>query len=410
MKYPKFLLLVASAFLSLSILSFEPWNGDKLFINKELSRPNAFIVNLKGFGEATLTTKDGVTAAKFKFSSNNEELVLDMRNNTDYKTSFLLVDTLDSGVTQVEAKETILEMTLTDAKYQTNYKTKSKICYTGYDPKTQRMGQDACEVKESELSRYPVFDSTNLSQPLFRNFIVNAGDKLSLPTEELHQDIYVTLNKDGSVGMLDTVSKIDIKSWKNVEGKLILTTSKGSTFEYQKLRDVHGLSQVLLTINVNDVVQNQKILIGQAAKNEGLNLSDLQMNHFAGEYISATYTSGEPLIYEFNNDGFGGFQTPNDDYSKWAWKVENGLIIADRYSILDEDGNSTDEHESDEEYKKCISGEIKCHKYQTRSYQILSKDGNRFILRRKLLFNHAWSNDDSADINSKSSLWVFYKK
>lgn len=411
MKYSNLLVVLASASLSLSALSFEPWTGEKLFINKELNNTDALKISLKAFGEGTVTDRYGKTEAKYKFQNNNEELVLDMPNNTNTATSYPFVNTLDQGGMQVEMNSTILKITLSGSEYQAVYKTVTKNCYKGYDPVSQMAGKDGCETKESDFRINSIVDTETMSKPLYVDFKAQAGDKFSLPTNDFMQDLYVSLNSDGTVNKLDKNNPVSITNWKIFNGKLVLTSDEGVSYEYQKLRDVHGLIQVLLTVNINDFVGNQKVAVGEAAKDDNLNLSNLKMEQVAGHYASVTNSRGEALIYQFNADGFGGFEDALYSNVKWSWKVENGLMVAERYFMPDGNGNFFNRAETDEEFNKCISGELKCKKYQSRSYKILSKDGNRFVLRRKFDNNTDFSNQDDADHkNGNSSLWVFYKK
>lgn len=416
MKQLSFFAILAS--LTVQAQAIEPWQGERRLIVTDTDFPYYSKVFLQG-NRGRVATRDG--SSKVRVSHSEGTLTLDILNPSSISsTSYPFKQNIETGdYEQVTAQTHTKSISIDGSENNAYLKITKETCYRY----TSNIASEniQCGTTVDEMDK-PIIVTEYL--PTLSLDII-PGDKVVIPGQYDH--FYLQLNADKSVTnlnakpqsatALDTtiVDNVAIESWSLQNNILNLHFQDGGKATYKAIQDFEGVKRVIGTF----IKGNTEITLFGGLVVDDTTAAFEDVSSAAGDYVVslvATTNMGTHLIYEFDTDSFGGFNTSSFSlepyYSLWTWSVKNGVIEAQQYRSIDP--SATGRINDKQELKACLrslkSAQPSCVLDMSRAHRLLQVDGNRVTVLRTM---KRWSTDENGQMNliyQNSAPFVLYKK
>jgi hypothetical protein len=370
MKKTKFIAGLAMGLFCSSAFAVDSWEGDKFIYSTSDKYNLAYKIKINGDKATVLSygQSNGTVTAE------DEKVIIQLEPGSMKSNSFPFKLNPVTGVEeQIYTEQTTEKIILSGKKKNLRMRFIGTDCFD-YD---NDGATEVCESSDSKLGKK--FKLVLKSKLKKITTDVPEGSSVTLPIADF-DSAFVTVGANGAAtsaqdGILsnDKIKKI-VKDGK----KVIATLSDGSTISYGQIGKDNGISRV---VGIQKSGDQESLVMGMMAVDLKPALSR--------EELLGTYTpvNDKSVSYTFNDDGLGMFTTSDPVTGEklnnpWIWEFTNGELEARRYRHIDGQYPV-----SSEEMLACIAlGEEQCVMFNRRSYKVLSKKDNIFVLLRKFEF------------------------
>lgn len=402
MTIKKLICLLVLTLMTTPVSAIESWNGSKFIYSTSLLNSYAIKVELRENGVALVVSTDGTATGTFDSKDGKIEITL-IEKTKQIGFPIRIIPGTDR-VEQVFMERELDKLIIggvEDGAFLTETWTS---CFE------YRIDDKQCETHTE----------TSTGQFLIRDFLASVSitfsyhDNILIPLPN-HSLAFVTIEDlGGKVSPVDSsvednhlvkkVSKVIVAASTNIQVKVELTD--GSKIIFGETRTIEGLSRVVGVQTLKN--GGQKLVKGLLVVDQKVDSSRLDPSGLYKSFLSGDQINSYAITYEFNPNGFGGFEfTHGKDTSVavWKWDFDGYRLNAYRYKnkngiiIFDIDA-----------IQACLNLEISCDVFQKRSYLIIGKDGNRYTMLRQLQNYSTKVNPVVPDGQQSQSVWVLHKK
>ncbi|MCB0377535.1 MAG: hypothetical protein KDD33_03505 [Bdellovibrionales bacterium] len=385
---------LSGLFLCSAAQAVDVWEGTKYIYSTSHQLEYAIKVELGQNQKGLLVAKEGSSSVSYqKVGETIEVIPLGTIGSIGY--AFKVIEETGEGM-QVQMVSKLKKMIISGDNDVVNVKETWESCYE-YPVNGQTFKK--CETLDTTMDEEVVLKDQLQSVGI----AIQVNDNVVLPFLE-NDSVFINLESNKTVSVLAAGKAFDgltATSWESDGNRFVLTLGDGATITYTATQNMDGVDRVVgLYKNGSD----ELTIVGALAIDDKIDSSSFSKSDIEGKYktVLASTNTNQDTLYTFGADGLGGFE-----YSYlgqigevvWSWDLINGVIKATRY--LNQDGIPA---QSRDDVEACMVAGSNCSIYQTRTYKIISKTGNRYTMLRTL--NHETGSDEYRDL----SVWVFYKR
>ena len=372
--------------------AIESWKGSKFIYSTSSSEiPYAIKVELNENGTAKVVSNNGSALGKFEFKDGKININFSSpqrikKNDYPFK-AIPGTHRTEQVLMQKELDKLVIDGNERGA-FVTETWTNCFMYIVG------GMSAEECETKSNGINS-PVLVRTSLN-PVSTSF--SARDNIVVPIIS-DDSAFVTIDSNGNASPVDSDVKLNhlIKKISTVNSQVEVEMKDGSKILFGETRRIEDLSRV---VGVRTWESGEERLVtGLFVVDQKVDASKLDPS---GSYKTVLREHGG-VTYEFNPDGFGGFEFMLlDEVTKlvWSWNFDDYRLNAYRYRKLGSLISDINEIQS------CMNSDD-CFAFQKRTYIIIGKDGNKYTMLRRIS-HQPGKNEGFGD--TQQSVWVFYKK
>jgi hypothetical protein len=403
------------------------WEGTRYLLSKTLKSDYYSKVSING-NQGLIITERGSSGMNVNYDQGTQTLKMTMTDDI-VTTSYPFYVDPDTGFAgQVLQTSKLIEISMSG--HESNPTVIYNFLNCRYLPAQQGASEnEVCENQLSDISQRA--DLTLVNELPDRVLSFRPGDQIVLPFVGYHS-IYVRLNSDRTATLLSqpfidpdfvhNTPDFSNMTWTIEQNMSQLVVRFGSDFTatYNKLNSVEGVHRMIGILTNQKEPNDTSSLVGLTTQADtSLSFND---ENAAGRYM-VLFGFDQPVAYEFNSDGFGGF----DNYfggiepirSEWKWSISSeGQILAEQYRELNDWGAAGVAAgmiiDNAEGIQACISSieinDPQCVRFVERSHKLLNKTGNRHIVLRTFT---SYRLDDSGETQIRfrqTSPMIWYKK
>jgi len=371
MKKTKFIAGLAMGLICSSAYAIDSWEGDKFIYSKSAANYTAFKINIEGNrakvisdsqSEGVVSTKKGKIKITFDTGSMRTQSYLQKKNPVTGQTE------------EVFATNSVEQITISGKKDDLRMKIKGESCYQFQIPND--VAHEVCETSKIEYGKKSKLVLKSKLKKI-KTKIAEASN-IVLPLPEFNS-AFVTIGADGAVTPAQQGVPANRKIIQLAQNnkKIIATMADGSQITYGRTAEFEGVTKVIGVLKQDG---SESLVIGLMAKDEKVAVTR--------DMLTGTYTPihAKDISYIFNDDGFGSFISTDSEGNKqnnpWVWELVNDELVAKRYKFLKNDAYLS-------------LGEEGCRMFNERSYKVLSKKGDTFVLLRKMISPRGDDNEPS---------------
>lgn len=377
--------------------AIESWKGSKFIYSTSSSgNPYAIKVELNENGTAKVVSNNGSALGKFEFKDGKININFSSPQRIK-KINYPVKAIPGTHRTEQVLMEKELDKLVIDGNERgafVNETWTNCFMYT-----VGGMSAKECETKSNDINN-PVLVRTSLN-PVSTSF--SARDNIVVPIIS-YDSAFVTIDSNGNASPVDSDVKQNhlIKKISTVNSQVEVEMKDGSKILFGETRRIEGLSRVVGVQTWEN--GEERLVTGLFVVDQKVDASKLDPS---GSYktVLLAHSGNHGVVYEFNPDGFGGFEFMLlDKVTKfvWSWNFDDYRLNAYRYRKLGLPISDINEIQS------CMNSDD-CFAFQKRTYIIIGKDGNKYTMLRRMSHQPGKKNE-GFDEDTQQSVWVFYKK
>lgn len=400
MKKTQILAALAAGLIGSSAHALDAWEGSKFIYSTDSRSSYALKVDLDTKGNAKIATSfDG--AGEGTFSQTGETIKINLTSSID-SIGFPVKNNPRTGAPeQVQTTSSLKEILLE------GYEDEVYVTEKGTDCSLFRMNDGSEEEVCSDYTNKNEIAGAMLLRSLLKpvSASISAGDKVVIPLDSFN-DAYVQIDGNGKATPVDADAEVNgqVKSVEKINDQVKVTLTDGGTILFGQTRMIEGHGRVL---GVQNKDGKETLITGLIVVDQNVDVNSFSPSGTYKAIMAGGSSNIEDLEYQFNPDGFGGFETQYAGevmFNPWSWKFEDMELHASRYRRYDEPSHV----DTVDGVKECIAGGKElCYVYNKRSYKVIAKDGNKFTMLRKMTFD---TNQPDVTPAVQQSVWVMYKK